>query len=144
MSTQILIHTHLRPGHRAVDYAVKIRVNPQQTGIDLNVKHSMVRVLEQLSIISIAQAAFHDRTLLMRLVCLFTSPRPVQVTGTDSSFSCSCRGGRSPTREAKGESKVYQRCNDWPEEISRDAPDSFSHGSRFSYPCRVGGFRTCP
>lgn len=26
----------------AVDYAVKIRVNPQQTGIDLNVKHSMV------------------------------------------------------------------------------------------------------
>lgn len=30
----------------AVDYAVKIRVNPQQTGIDLNVKHSMVpRVL---------------------------------------------------------------------------------------------------
>lgn len=28
--------------HRAVDYAVKIRVNPQQTGIDLNVKHSMV------------------------------------------------------------------------------------------------------
>jgi hypothetical protein len=28
---------------RAVDYAVKIRVNPQQMGIDLNVKHSMVR-----------------------------------------------------------------------------------------------------
>ncbi len=27
----------------AVDYAVKIRVNPQQTGVDLNVKHSMVR-----------------------------------------------------------------------------------------------------
>ncbi|KAG5635569.1 hypothetical protein H0H81_010773 [Sphagnurus paluster] len=27
--------------NRAVDYAVKIRVNPQQTGIDLNVKHSM-------------------------------------------------------------------------------------------------------
>jgi len=26
---------------RAVDYAVKIRVNPQQTGIDTNVKHSM-------------------------------------------------------------------------------------------------------
>jgi len=26
----------------AVDYAVKIRVNPQQTGIDTNVKHSMV------------------------------------------------------------------------------------------------------
>jgi len=28
---------------RAVDYAVKIRVNAQQTGVDLNVKHSMVR-----------------------------------------------------------------------------------------------------
>lgn len=27
----------------AVDYAVKIRVNPEQTGIDLNVKHSMAR-----------------------------------------------------------------------------------------------------
>lgn len=27
---------------RCVDYAVKIRVNPQQTGVDLNVKHSMV------------------------------------------------------------------------------------------------------
>jgi electron transfer flavoprotein beta subunit len=26
---------------RAVDYAVKIRVNPQQTGIDTNVKHTM-------------------------------------------------------------------------------------------------------
>jgi hypothetical protein len=26
-----------------VDFAVKIRVNPQQTGIDTNVKHSMVR-----------------------------------------------------------------------------------------------------
>ncbi|KAJ7688987.1 hypothetical protein B0H17DRAFT_646334 [Mycena rosella] len=31
----------LVPIKRAVDYAVKIRVNPQQTGIDLNVKHSM-------------------------------------------------------------------------------------------------------
>lgn len=30
---------------RCVDYAVKIRVNPQQTGIDTNVKHSMVRTL---------------------------------------------------------------------------------------------------
>ncbi|KAG2130670.1 uncharacterized protein EDB93DRAFT_1255804 [Suillus bovinus] len=29
------------PIKRAVDYAVKIRVNPEQTGIDLNVKHSM-------------------------------------------------------------------------------------------------------
>ena len=29
--------------HRCVDFAVKIRVNPQQTGIDTNVKHSMVR-----------------------------------------------------------------------------------------------------
>ena len=28
---------------RCVDYAVKIRVNAQQTGIDTNVKHSMVR-----------------------------------------------------------------------------------------------------
>jgi len=31
----------LVPVKRAVDYAVKIRVNPAQTGIDLNVKHSM-------------------------------------------------------------------------------------------------------
>ncbi|KAF9221512.1 electron transfer flavoprotein, beta subunit [Gyrodon lividus] len=31
----------LVPVKRAVDYAVKIRVNPGQTGIDLNVKHSM-------------------------------------------------------------------------------------------------------
>ncbi|KAF8892775.1 electron transfer flavoprotein beta subunit [Gymnopilus junonius] len=31
----------LVPVKRAVDYAVKIRVNPQQTGIDANVKHSM-------------------------------------------------------------------------------------------------------
>ncbi|KAG6336869.1 hypothetical protein ID866_2227 [Astraeus odoratus] len=31
----------LVPVKRAVDFAVKIRVNPQQTGIDLNVKHSM-------------------------------------------------------------------------------------------------------
>ncbi|KAJ7119662.1 hypothetical protein C8R44DRAFT_788658 [Mycena epipterygia] len=31
----------LVPVKRSVDYAVKIRVNPQQTGIDLNVKHSM-------------------------------------------------------------------------------------------------------
>ncbi|RDB16017.1 Electron transfer flavoprotein subunit beta [Hypsizygus marmoreus] len=31
----------LVPVKRAVDYAVKIRVNPQQTGFDLNVKHSM-------------------------------------------------------------------------------------------------------
>ena len=29
---------------RTVDYAVKIRVNPDQKGVDLNVKHSMVRV----------------------------------------------------------------------------------------------------
>ncbi|KAJ3749804.1 hypothetical protein EV361DRAFT_24077 [Lentinula raphanica] len=31
----------LVPVKRAVDYAVKIRVNPQQTGVDMNVKHSM-------------------------------------------------------------------------------------------------------
>ncbi|KZV76170.1 electron transfer flavo protein beta subunit [Peniophora sp. CONT] len=31
----------LVPVKRCVDYAVKIRVNPQQTGVDLNVKHSM-------------------------------------------------------------------------------------------------------
>ncbi|KAF8650345.1 hypothetical protein AX16_005285 [Volvariella volvacea WC 439] len=31
----------LVPVKRAVDYAVKIRVNPQKTGIDQNVKHSM-------------------------------------------------------------------------------------------------------
>jgi len=31
----------LVPVKRAVDYAVKIRVNPDHTGIDLNVKHSM-------------------------------------------------------------------------------------------------------
>ncbi|KIK90710.1 hypothetical protein PAXRUDRAFT_831470 [Paxillus rubicundulus Ve08.2h10] len=35
-----LLHI-LVPVKRAVDYAVKIRVNPDQTGIDLNVKHSM-------------------------------------------------------------------------------------------------------
>lgn len=28
---------------RTIDYAVKIRVNPDQKGVDLNVKHSMVR-----------------------------------------------------------------------------------------------------
>ncbi|KAJ4482467.1 hypothetical protein J3R30DRAFT_3656503 [Lentinula aciculospora] len=50
----------LVPVKRAVDYAVKIRVNPQQTGVDLNVKHSMnpfdeiaveeaVRIRERLS-----------------------------------------------------------------------------------------------
>ncbi|KAJ7751722.1 hypothetical protein B0H14DRAFT_2980982 [Mycena olivaceomarginata] len=40
----------LVPVKRAVDYAVKIRVNPQQTGVDLNVKHSMeaVRLRERL------------------------------------------------------------------------------------------------
>ncbi|KAJ7860498.1 hypothetical protein B0H13DRAFT_2073757 [Mycena leptocephala] len=37
----------LVPVKRAVDYAVKIRVNPQQTGIDLNVKHSMVPPVEE-------------------------------------------------------------------------------------------------
>jgi electron transfer flavoprotein beta subunit len=31
----------LVPVKRSVDYAVKIRVNPQQTGIDTNVKHSL-------------------------------------------------------------------------------------------------------
>ncbi|KDR77580.1 hypothetical protein GALMADRAFT_408000 [Galerina marginata CBS 339.88] len=31
----------LVPVKRSVDYAVKIRVNPEQTGIDTNVKHSM-------------------------------------------------------------------------------------------------------
>ncbi|KAL4070036.1 hypothetical protein V8B97DRAFT_579984 [Scleroderma yunnanense] len=31
----------LVPVKRSVDFAVKIRVNPEQTGIDLNVKHSM-------------------------------------------------------------------------------------------------------
>jgi len=35
-----LLHI-LVPVKRCVDYAVKIRVNPQQTGIDTNVKHSM-------------------------------------------------------------------------------------------------------
>ena len=30
-------------GIRCIDYTVKIRVNPQQTGVDTNVKHSMVR-----------------------------------------------------------------------------------------------------
>jgi len=50
----------LVPVKRAVDYAVKIRVNAQQTGVDLNVKHSMnpfdeiaveeaVRIRERLS-----------------------------------------------------------------------------------------------
>ncbi|KAG8214706.1 hypothetical protein J3R82DRAFT_9791 [Butyriboletus roseoflavus] len=40
----------LVPVKRAVDYAVKIRVNPEQTGIDLNVKHSMVPVEEAVRI----------------------------------------------------------------------------------------------
>jgi len=31
----------LVPIKRCIDYAVKIRVNPQQTGVDTNVKHSM-------------------------------------------------------------------------------------------------------
>jgi electron transfer flavoprotein beta subunit len=31
----------LVPVKRCIDYAVKIRVNPQQTGVDTNVKHSM-------------------------------------------------------------------------------------------------------
>ena len=34
--------THLLTLPRCVDYAVKIRVNPDQKGIDLSVKHSMV------------------------------------------------------------------------------------------------------
>ena len=42
--------THVK--NRAVDYAVKIRVNPQQTGIDLNVKHSMVRKEQPMSSIT--------------------------------------------------------------------------------------------
>ena len=40
---------------RAVDYAVKIRVNPQQTGIDLNVKHSMVCMPNRLYVKFISQ-----------------------------------------------------------------------------------------
>ena len=39
---QLLSFSQIR-ARSAVDYAVKIRVNPQQTGVDLNVKHSMVR-----------------------------------------------------------------------------------------------------
>jgi len=39
-TTARLLHI-LVPVKRCVDYAVKIRVNPQQTGIDTNVKHSM-------------------------------------------------------------------------------------------------------
>lgn len=50
--------TELTTTHRAVDYAVKIRVNPQQTGIDLNVKHSMVLAPPFVS---------NERTDLMRL-----------------------------------------------------------------------------
>lgn len=33
---------------RCVDYAVKIRVNPSHTGVDTNVKHSMVRYCLQI------------------------------------------------------------------------------------------------
>ena len=29
---------------RTIDYSVKIRVNPDQKGVDLNVKHSIVRL----------------------------------------------------------------------------------------------------
>ena len=36
-------HPHPLTRTRCVDYAVKIRVNPDQKGIDLSVKHSMVR-----------------------------------------------------------------------------------------------------
>ncbi|KAF7313249.1 putative electron transfer flavoprotein subunit beta [Mycena kentingensis (nom. inval.)] len=40
-ATSVRLLNILVPVKRAVDYAVKIRVNPQQTGVDLNVKHSM-------------------------------------------------------------------------------------------------------
>lgn len=43
-----LLSSHLKLTHSAVDYSVKIRVNPQQTGIDTNVKHSMVRAFRSL------------------------------------------------------------------------------------------------
>ena len=39
---QISYELNLTSSDSAVDYAVKIRVNPQKTGIDTNVKHSMV------------------------------------------------------------------------------------------------------
>lgn len=40
----------------AVDYAVKIRVNPQKTGIDTKVKHSMVK---RYFVISLLQVIFN-------------------------------------------------------------------------------------
>jgi hypothetical protein len=49
-----------------VDYAVKIRVNAEQTGVDLNVKHSMVRHLTSrdcdltLTLISIPKNPFDE------------------------------------------------------------------------------------
>lgn len=53
--------------YRAVDYAVKIRVNPEQTGIDLNVKHSMVWHLPH-TIKPLQLTPNYHRTRLMRLV----------------------------------------------------------------------------
>ena len=54
---------------RAVDYAVKIRVNPQQTGIDVNVKHSMVSVFCRICYrVILIMLLLLNRILLTRLV----------------------------------------------------------------------------
>lgn len=53
----------------AVDYAVKIRVNPQQTGIDTNVKHSMVRIILSTNRLTYSQQKFeYIRTPSMKSV----------------------------------------------------------------------------
>lgn len=62
---------------RTVDYAVKIRVNPQQTGVDLNVKHSMVRITRHLVFFLLNRINIIARTRSMRLVFYFPrSPVP--------------------------------------------------------------------
>ena len=55
----------IQPG--CVDYAVKIRVNPQQTGIDTNVKHSMVSSFAWSSCILLTPVTSR-RTRLMKSV----------------------------------------------------------------------------
>jgi electron transfer flavoprotein beta subunit len=62
-------HLILRDVNSAVDYAVKIRVNPQQTGIDTNVKHSMVKCPFSLEFfLCTSDVCVINRTLLTRLV----------------------------------------------------------------------------
>lgn len=64
----------------AVDYAVKIRVNPEQTGIDLNVKHSMVCTTSRPRLPSLN--SMPNRTHSMKLVCSLPSPNEHPVINT--------------------------------------------------------------